>query len=180
VESFSRFVKRCVRALNRSGLEYVLTGALAASYYGRPRTTLDLDVLVAFRDENTGRLAKALTSANLRVYKKQLLAAWVSNYRIATIEDKKSPHTLDIVFTDERFERRPGKVLGVPTYYQTAESLILAKLRMLKVTLNGERASTDREDIRSILQIVHVDSRFLRKKARVEGTIRILDELMAH
>lgn len=180
MESFSSFVKRTVRALNRSGLHYVLTGALAASYYGRPRTTLDLDVVLVFHPEDISKLATALTRANFKVQQKQLLAAWRSDYGIATIEDKKSPHTLDILFTDQKLQRHPGKILGVSTYYQSVESLILAKLRMLKATLQAERALTDREDVKAILVVSRVDLKALRKRARAEGTIKILDALIAH
>jgi len=178
LESFSGFVKRAVRALNRSGLQYMLTGALAASYYGRPRTTLDLDVVVAFREKDIAKLARALIRANLKVREERLRAAWQSDYKIATVEDKKSPHTLDILFIDEKLQRYRGRILGVPTYYQSAESLILAKLRMLKVTLQPERAVTDRQDIKAILETTPVRLKALRKRAREESTLGILDELL--
>ena len=155
----------------------MLTGALASSYYGRPRTTLDLDVVVAFRQKDLATLARAFTKANLNVQEESLRAAWQSNYRIATIEDKKSPHTLDVIFTDRELERHAGRILGVPTYYQGPESLILAKLRMLKVTFKSERAMTDREDIKAILQTSQINLKTLRKRARVESTVKILDDL---
>lgn len=157
----------------------MLTGAIAASYYGRPRTTLDLDVVVAFRQKDLSKLATALTRANLDVQEKRLRAAWQTDHRIATVEDKKSPHTLDILFTDQKLQRHHGRILGVPTYYQSAESLILAKLRMLKVTLRTERASTDREDIKAVLETTRISLKTLRKIARAESTIKILDELMS-
>jgi hypothetical protein len=82
----------------------MFTGATASSYYGRPRTTLDIDVVIALRERDLGRLAKALRDAYLTVVAKRLRDAWESDYRIVTIEDKKSPHTLDIIFTDRRLE----------------------------------------------------------------------------
>ena len=156
----------------------MLTGALAASYYGRPRTTLDLDVVVAFRENDMPILAKALISAGLNVQEQRLRAAWMSEYRMATVEDARSPHTLDIVLTQENLQRYRGRILGVPTYYQGPESLILAKLRMIKVTLQAERAVTDREDIKAILEITPVNLEALRKSAREQSTAGILDELL--
>jgi hypothetical protein len=179
LETFSGFVRRVVRALNRSRLQYMLTGALASSYYGRPRTTLDIDVVVAFRQKDVATLVRVLTKANLKVQEKKLLDAWQSEHRIATVEDKKSPHTLDILFTDQKLERNSGRILGVPTYYQSAESLILAKLRMLKVTLRAERAATDREDIKAILETIQISMKTLRRRARAESTVKILDDLIA-
>jgi hypothetical protein len=179
LEAFSGFVKRVVRALNRSGLRYMLTGALASSYYARPRTTLDMDVIVAAGEKELVTLHRWLRKARLRVEEARLKAAWLSDYRIVTIEDEKSPHTLDIMFTDRKLERNTGRILGVPTYYQTAESLVLAKLRMLKVTVQPERAATDRADIKSILETTRIDMRSLRKRARAESTTRILDDLIS-
>ena len=155
----------------------MLTGALASSYYGRPRTTLDVDVVMSVRRKDLAKLANALTKANLDVQEERLLTAWRSEHVIATVEDRKSPHTLDIMFTDRKLEMRAGHILGVPTWYQSAESLILAKLRMIKATLQPERAATDREDIKAILGTTPINLKTLRKRAGADGTIKILDNL---
>lgn len=177
MENFSEFVKRIVRVLNRSRLRYMFTGAMASSYYGRPRTTLDIDIVLTVEEKDLARLAKVLTRADLRVQLKRLRRTWASDYRIAKFEDKKSPHTLDIIFSDQPLERRAGRILGLRTYYQTPESLILSKLRMLKVTFQAERAATDREDIKAILKATRVDLNLLRRRAASEHTSRIFDEL---
>jgi len=44
--NFSDFVKKVLIKLNELGIEYAITGALAVSYYGRPRTTIDIDVII--------------------------------------------------------------------------------------------------------------------------------------
>jgi hypothetical protein len=155
----------------------MLTGALASSYYGRPRTTLDIDVVMSIPSEDLHELAKALTRAKLKVHEEKLLAAWQSGYPITTLEDRKSPHTLDIIFTNQKLEMRPGHILGLATYYQSAESLILTKLRMIKATLQPERAATDRQDIKAILEAEPIDLKSLRKKAKADSTIKILDDL---
>ncbi len=178
VETFSGLVRRVVRSLNRSGLQYMFTGALASSYYGRPRTTLDIDIIIAAQQEELVTLAKSLTKTNLRVQERKLKAAWHSDYRIATLEDKKSPHTVDIIFTDRKLERNAGRISGLPTYYETAESLILSKLRMLKVTVQSERAATDRQDIKAILETTRIDLKSMRKRAKKESTAKILDDLI--
>jgi len=100
----------------------MLTGALASSYYGRPRTTLDMDVVVAIARKDFSTLVRVLTKANIKVQEKRLLDAWQSEYRIATVEDKKSPHILDIIFTDKKLERNSGHILGLPTYPPSRES----------------------------------------------------------
>jgi len=178
LETFSGLVRRVVRALNRSGIQYMFTGAIASSYYGRPRTTLDIDVVIAARQNQLVTLVQSLMKANLRVQEGKLEAAWRSDYRIATLEDKKSAHTLDIIFTDRKLQRNAGRISGLPTYYEAPESLILAKLGMLKVTIRPERAATDREDIKAIIENTRIDLRWLRKRAKEDGTAKILNDLI--
>lgn len=178
METFSGLVRRVARSLNRSTLQYMFTGAIASSFYGRPRTTLDIDIVVAAQQKELEKLAKSLKQARLIVSERKLKIAWNSDYRIATLEDKKSPYTVDIIFTDQELDRIAGRISGIPTYYETAESLILAKLRMLKVTIQPERAATDRQDIIAMLKITKIDLKSLRKNAETETTARILDDLM--
>jgi hypothetical protein len=93
------------------------------------------------------------------------------------VSDSKSPHTLDVIFIDEGLRRKAGFILGSRTYYQTAGSLILAKLRMIKATLEPERAATDRQDIKAILETTHISLKPLRREARAQGTLELLNEL---
>jgi len=171
-------VRRVVRGLNQSRVRYMLTGALASSYYGRPRTTLDIDVVVAVKLTDLVTLARTLAGVDLKVEAKRLKAAWRSKYRIATVEDRKSPHTVDIIFADKKLERKAGSILGLRTFYQTPDSLILAKLRMIKATLQPERAWTDREDIKVILKTSRLRMGTLRKKAKTQTTYEILQDLI--
>ena len=60
--SFADFVRRAVTALEESGIDYVIVGGLAAIYYGEPRATQDLDVILRLspeRREEIDRLVEA-------------------------------------------------------------------------------------------------------------------------
>jgi len=157
----------------------MLTGALASSYYGRARTTLDADIVLVIQEKDVAVLAKVLAVANLKVQKEKMRAAWESGYRILTVEDKVTPHTLDIIFRSQSLKRNAGRILGLQTYYEAPDSLILAKLRMIKVTVETARAITDREDIRGILENTQIDLRSLKERARAESTAKILAELLS-
>jgi hypothetical protein len=167
-----------VKALNRSGLRYMLTGALASSYYGRPRTTVDLDVVIAIEQRQVGKLARALKDAGLTTDETKLDSTRQSDHKIARLEDRRSPHSLDLIFANEELERKAGTILGLPTFYQKPESLILAKLRVMKATISPERIESDREDIRHILKFTKINLGTLREKARAESTLDTLEELI--
>ena len=156
----------------------MLTGALASSYYGRPRTTLDVDVVVRATEEDFSELTEVLTSMGLKTRDTDGQRALRSQCRFITLEDRKSPHALDIILTDEKLERKAGSILGLRTYFQAPRSLILAKLRMIKAKLQPEKAATDRQDIRAILKSTRIRFDSLRREAKRQSTYKILQGLM--
>jgi hypothetical protein len=100
-----------------------------------------------------------------------------SGYNVVTLADRFSPYTADFILVKNPPERKKGALLGVKTYFQSPESLILAKLRMIKATIPRERSQKDREDIRAILGNTKVNRRKILHQSRKEGTITIFREI---
>jgi len=157
----------------------MFTGALAVSYYGRARTTVDVDVVVAIVDKGwRTKLVSALKQAGLVVDEERIDAALRSGYRIVTFEDSKSPLTVDVILSDAKLVRRAGSILGLATFYQTPEDLISAKLRMIKATVPRERALKDEDDVRAILRFTKVDMETVKERAGRNNTVAILEEIV--
>ena len=173
MDGFVDFVKKLVEGFEKEGLDYAFTGALAASFYGVPRTTTDVDVIVAVsaKDSKT-KLISALRLAGLHVDEKRIDDALTSGYKIATFKCKTSPYTVDVILSDS-VKKKPGTIADLTTYLQPAEDLILAKLRMIKATIPRERAIKDEEDVRAILRFTEVDNAAIEMQARKEGTLEI-------
>lgn len=158
----------------------MFTGALAVSYYGRARTTVDVDVVVAVVDKGWRiKLVSALERAGLVVDEERVDAALRLGYRIVTFEDSKSPLTVDVILSDVKLVRRAGSILGLATFYQTPEDLILAKLRMIRTTVPRERALKDEGDVKAILKFTRVDMSVLERRARENNTLSILEGIIA-
>jgi len=157
----------------------MITGALAASYYGIPRTTMDIDVVVQISSENLqAKLIEPLKKAGFQVNEKRIQKALSSGYRILTFKDKETPFTLDVIFSDKKPEKRAGTILGLPTFYQKPEDLILSKLRMIQATVPKERAIKDEDDIKAILKYTKVNTKILKREARKEKTLTTLENIM--
>ena len=178
MNGYSDFVKKLIEGFEKEEVDYAFTGALAASFYGVPRTTADVDVIVAAPSKTAkNRLVSALRLAGLQVDEKRIDDALTSGYRIATFNCKTSPYTVDVIFSDE-VRKRVGAIADLVTYIQPAEDLILAKLRMIKATVPRERAVKDEADVRAILQFTKVENEAIEKQAKKDGTLEIWENFV--
>ena len=179
LEAYYDLVRRLVGGFEKAGVDYVFTGALAASFYGAPRTTVDVDVVVwVVEGEQRARLVSALRMAELVVEEGEIDRALLSGYRIARFGDSRTAYAVDVVFSDVRLEKRAGMVAGLRMFFQTPEDLVLAKLRMIRATVPRERALKDEEDVRAILRFTKVDVDAVKNRARKDSTIKIFEALM--
>ncbi|MFX0097550.1 MAG: hypothetical protein ACFE7E_07305 [Candidatus Hodarchaeota archaeon] len=178
MDTFEGLIRRIVENLNTTRTDYMFTGALAASYYGTPRTTMDVDIVVKVAPEKINtHLVTPLRNAEIQVDERKIGDAFESGYRIVTLMDKRTPFTVDIILSEKNLEKKRGTILGLSTFYQTPEGLILSKLRMIKATVPKERAFKDKDDVKAILRYTDVDMKALKRRAREESTSSILEEL---
>jgi hypothetical protein len=178
LEVFYGVVKRIVKSFERMEIDYAFTGALAVSFYGVPRTTVDVDVVVAVAEvKQRVRLVEALKRAGLVVGEREIDRALKSGYKIATFRDSKTAYSVDVIFSDGKLVKRAGTVAGLPCFYQTPEQLILAKLRMIKATKPRERALKDEEDIKAILNFTKVNVEAVKRQAEKDNTSALFDAL---
>ena len=176
--TFAEFVKAIVANLNRSRITYAVTGALAASYYGVPRTTVDADFKVKISAQKLPELWKTLEQSGLEVDRNRASRRLRSGYNIVSFEDSLSGHTADfIIETRKKIERRKGTLLGLQAFYDSPESLIVAKLRMIKATIPKERAEKDREDVRAIMAQTRVSMHKIIARSERQDTDEIFQEL---
>jgi len=179
MEDFYEFVRRLADCFGRAGLDYAFTGALAVSLYGLPRTTTDVDVIVAVSGLDVKRkVAVALRRAGLEVDERKLDSALTSGYRIASFRDRATPYTLDVIFLDGALRKRAGTVGGVSTFFQLPEDLVLAKLRMIRATVPRERAVKDEEDVKAVLAFTKVDLEAVKRQAKKDKTLEVLEGLI--
>lgn len=180
MEALQRFIERLLKSFERHRVFYAFTGALAASFYGVPRTTVDVDVIVyVYGEKAKGRLLEALREAGLKAEQAAIDKALRSGYRIATFMDTETPYSVDVILSKEKFGKKAGRVGVLKAYFQTPEDLVLAKLRMIRATMPRERAQKDVDDIKAILKFARVNLEAVRRQAEKEGTIKILEEITA-
>ncbi len=180
MEAYYAFVKKLVNVFENKKLDYAFTGALAVSFYGVPRTTSDVDVMIGIENEEgfEPKLVSALREACLQVEEREIKNALTSGYRIATLKDKIAPYSVDLILEPGRLDKKSGEIGGVITFFQSPESLIAAKLRMIKASLLPERSVKDREDVKAILAFTKVDIKAVKRHAQKENTTEIFKTLI--
>jgi hypothetical protein len=179
LEAYYVFVKRLVCAFEGAKLDYAFTGALAVSFYGVPRTTTDVDVLIAVADEADfeSKVGLALNQAGLEVDQRKIETALTSGYDIASFKNRTGPYTVDVILSTGKLDKTSGKIDGVATCFQSPEGLVAAKLRMIKATLPPERSVKDKEDVKSILAFTKVNLGAIKKQAQKDKTLEIFEAL---
>lgn len=181
MEKYYSFVKKLVNAFELVKLDYAFTGALATSFYGVPRTTTDVDVILVVADEKDfkGKIKTALKEADVEFDERKIENALTSGYKIATFKSKETPFTVDLILSDGKLDKKSGKINNLKAFFQSPEGLIEAKLRMIKATLPPERATKDRDDIKSILVFTNVDVEAVKRQAQKDRTSEIFEALTA-
>lgn len=156
----------------------MFTGAIASSYYGLPRTTMDVDIIVTASNKYRKHLVKALREIGLVVSEEDFERALSTGYNIVSMDDSLSPFTVDLILLEGSMDRIPCTLFGKPTFLQTSENLVRAKLRMIKATIDPERSAKDKEDVRAILRYSSLDMGRVRDYALMDNTSEILDSLL--
>jgi hypothetical protein len=153
--SFLDVLRRTTAALDGAGIAYMLTGSFACVYYGSPRSTQDIDLVVA---ANPARLRAFIASLPHGEYYADLDAALEAHRResLFNIIDLKTGWKIDMIirkarpFSQEEFGRRQLLTMqGISLFVASAEDVVLSKLEWSKLAQSQRQI----EDAAGILKI---------------------------
>ena len=141
-------IRRALEALQRAGVPYMLTGSFASSFHGAPRTTQDIDIVIAPTLGSLQRLVSEFPQDQYYVSREAALQAYGSE-SLFNVIDLESGWKIDFIvrksrpFSVEEFaRRREAEVLGTNVTIASAEDVILSKLEWAKMA-GSERQITD-------------------------------------
>jgi hypothetical protein len=132
--SLTEFLSRIARSLSEAGVPFMLTGSLAAAYYGTPRATQDIDLVIDPGEMQLSRLVDILLAGGLYVSKDAAAEAFERRGQFNVI-DSDTGWKADLIirrareFSRTEFgRRRSAHLFGVEVALATPEDLIVAKL----------------------------------------------------
>ena len=165
-------LSRLAQLLESLGIPYMVSGSVASSFHGKPRTTHDADVVVDPTPEALERLISDLSAAGFYVDRDRAKSALAARRQFNVIE-MSSAFKLDLIirkdrsFSREEFNRRQIVDLGEATRLQisTPEDTILSKLEWAKKGGGSERQLWD---VRGIIDVkgAHLDRAYIERWAQ--------------
>ncbi len=173
-----------VHVLEGAGVPFMLTGSLASSLQGEPRSTHDIDLVVDLAPAAIDRLVDAFPPPRFHLDRAGVERA-VRTRGLVNLLDVEGGDKVDLwmltedPFDQERFARRETvPVFGLAMPVSTPEDTILQKLVWSRLSGGSER---QRMDARRVLEVQgpRLDMKYLREWASRLGIAADFDSLLS-
>jgi hypothetical protein len=148
-------LERITAALDRTGIAYMLSGSFASAYYGTPRSTQDIDVVIAATPQQLRAFIQSLPGDK---YYADLDAALDAHKRqsLFNVIDLATGWKIDLIirksraFSQEEFSRRQlMKSKDAAFFVASAEDVVISKLEWSKLAQSQRQI----EDVAAILRV---------------------------
>jgi len=179
------FFTYVIDVLERLGIPYMVVGGFAAIFYGEPRLTIDVDIVVDMRSEHVGSFVAAFPVSEYYVSEEGIRDSLQRRFPFNVIQPKTGAK-VDLVplprdpFTRAAFERRQRMEydeVGHSATFISVEDIILAKLLAYRETGSDKHL----RDARGVLamQEERLDLEALRRSAKTAGVLAQFEQLLA-
>ncbi|MFH1894797.1 MAG: hypothetical protein ABH813_02770 [Patescibacteria group bacterium] len=165
--------------LDKAKIPYMVSGGVAVSYWGFPRTTHDIDIVIEAQREDKDKIV-TLFKKDFYISPKAAKDAIETRFTFNVIH-LKSGTMIDFwlvqknAFGISEFKRKlRRKIYDKKISIISPEDLILNKLSGYKETQSNRRL----EDARSILKTSKVDLKYIKDWAKRQSTAKILKEIL--
>ena len=182
--SQQELLRKVIQTLDDAGIQYLVTGSVASSLQGEPRSTHDIDLVVAIERTDAKKLVKAFPSPAFYLDEGSIMDA-INRQGMFNLIDVNSGDKVDFwMLTNEPFDRSrfarkyAEEVWGMRITVSSPEDTILAKLRWAKLSGGSEKQFTDALRVYEV-QFRSLDMEYLHswaKKLDVESMLQKLQE----
>jgi len=167
--------------LDKLKIPYIITGGMAVSVWGRTRYTADIDIVVELLEKNINSLVKELLNVDKDVYVSgDAMREALERKGEFNFIDPQSQLKVDFWVVKDNFNKQEikraitKKIEGKKVNFVSPEDLILSKLLWYQLS----ESTRQLEDIESVFRISKVDMDYIKKTAKKQGTLKILEELL--
>jgi len=164
--SQQELLKKVIKTLEKNIIPYMITGSIASSLQGEPRSTHDIDVVINITEGDIVKIVNAFRQLNFYIDEGAVLKA-IEKKSTFNIIDVHEGNKVDFwilsnsEFDKSRFMRRISeKIMGIEIFVSAPEDTILAKLRWAKLSGGSEKQFSDALRVYEI-QYGHLDMKYL-------------------
>ena len=147
--SQQELLRKVVETLDRSGIDHMITGSVASSLQGEPRSTHDIDIVIAIQETDIKSLVGVFRSPSYYLNEASIREA-ISHQSMFNLIDVTEGDKVDFwvltsqPFDQSRFTRKyPEEVMGMRLKVSSPEDTILAKLHWAVKSGGSEKQFTD-------------------------------------
>ncbi len=180
--SQQELLKKVADVLNDLGIDYMVSGSLVSSLQGEPRSTHDIDIVVAIHQSSAKPLTAAFPPPDYYLTEESILDALRTN-GLFNLIDVNSGDKVDFwMLTDQPFDlsrfrrKRIEDVLGMRLAVSAPEDTILVKLHWAEKSGGSEKHIIDALRVYEV-QYGLLDLEYLRNWARTLGVSSLLDRI---
>jgi hypothetical protein len=169
--SQQELLKRLVDFLDEAEVPYMLTGSVASSLHGEPRSTHDLDVVVVLDRKSVAQLLQTFRTPEYYLDEGSVREAVEScgTFNLISLEEGDKVDFWMLTqdpFDQSRFARKTTIVfMGKPLVVSSPEDTILAKLNWARLSGGSEKQIHDARRIFEV-QYGSLDLTYLREWAK--------------
>lgn len=180
--SQEEFFATVVQILNRLNISYMLTGSVASSFYGEPRSTHDIDFVVAIVSSDAKRLTKSFEQTRYYLSEEAIQEAIAHGNPFNMIDSHTGlkadfwPLKSDSYHLMCFSRRKKHRIFGNDTYIATPEDMILTKLEWCKLSGGSE---VQFKDVLGIYEVQRksLDFEYIYKWSEYLGVKELVDRL---
>lgn len=141
--------------LREAGINYMVSGSIAANYYTIPRMTRDIDIVIELKKEDIDQFV-SLFEGDFYV-SKETVTNEVSRQGMFNLIHNRYVIKIDFIikrssaYMDAAFSRRRQVIIeDIPMWFVSAEDLVISKLLWAKES----HSETQLKDVRNLIETV--------------------------
>lgn len=147
--SQQELLKKVIQALDQAEIKYMITGSVSSSLQGEPRSTHNIDIVIAIQKSQIKKLLENFQPPNYYLDEDSIIDA-INTHGMFNLIDVKGGDKVDFwMLTDDPFDQSRflrkynEEFTGIKIQVSRPEDTILAKLKWAKLSGGSEKQYTD-------------------------------------
>jgi hypothetical protein len=183
-QELNSFFATIIQTLEQLQIPYMVAGGFAAIFYGEPRLTIDIDIVVDINPTHIDPLVNAFPFPDYYLSEESMRDSIRRRFPFNVIQTATAAKVdliplPDDVFSRVAFSRRQKMVFnqaGAEAYFISAEDIVLAKLFAFEQTGSDKHL----RDVKGVLvtQWSHLDLELIRRAAAQRNLLPQFEQLL--